>query len=228
MKYRQLYYTSDDFRRHSDLFDLADIVITNPPFSQSSEFVHNLIEHKCDFVIISMPVTAGRLCVENKLKWLRFTLPRTPENKQIPMFICPEKDNHFSYSDGKFLSCCDANYDILLSKFELIKTEFIDNYFQDPKKITLLKDYEDNFEFCENYEYNGNKVLNINNINDIPLDYNGYFCLPCTSIGAKNRIVDNIDFLFEIRPKPVINGKIKFSRILCKWKDFDKNKKYYE
>ena len=228
LKYKQLYYTSDDFRSHSDLFDLADIVITNPPFSQSKEFVHNLISHNCDFVIISMLASAGPICVKNKLKCFRLNLPRTPENKQIPMFICPEKDNHFSYSDGKFLSCCDTPYDIMLNTFDLIKPEFIDNYLQDPKKITLLKDYEDNFEFCENYEYNGNKVLNINNINDVPLDYNGYFCLPCTSIAAKNRIVDNIDFLFRISPDPIIKGKIKFLRILCKWKDFDKNKDYFK
>lgn len=33
LKYKELIYTSDDFRTHQDIFKKADLVITNPPFS---------------------------------------------------------------------------------------------------------------------------------------------------------------------------------------------------
>lgn len=231
LKYKQLLYTSDDFRTHKSLFDLADIVITNPPFSLSSVFVHTLIEHNCDFIIISIAVTAGRLAMENNIKYYRLNVETNEENKKIPMFICPEGIEPFKDSKGKIISCCGGNYDLLISSFNLLREEEVENYYRPPKNICLLKDYEEQnapLEYCENFDYEGHKVLNVNNINDLPLDYNGYFALPCTSVGSKNEIVNNIDFMFEIRPKPVVNGKMKFSRWLSKWKDFDKNKKYYE
>ena len=39
-KCKELIYTSDDFRTHEDLFEKADIIITNPPFSLKIEFLN--------------------------------------------------------------------------------------------------------------------------------------------------------------------------------------------
>ena len=50
LKYKELIYTSDDFRIHDDLFDYCDIVITNPPFSLAREFYKMLKKHKCMFM----------------------------------------------------------------------------------------------------------------------------------------------------------------------------------
>lgn len=166
-----------------------------------------------------------------KVRWYRLKLPSTEENKKIPLFICPEGTIPFYDSKGNLISCCKGNYDLCVSDFRLFKKYIIENYYHAPKNICLLKDYEEQgapLEFYNDYFYEGHKVLNINNINDLPLDYDGFFGLPCTSCGSKLEIVNNIDFICEIRPKPVVNGKTKFFRWLCKWKDFDKNKKYYE
>ena len=51
LKYKELIYTSDDFRTHDDLFMKCDVVITNPPFSLSIEFYKKLKEHNCKFFI---------------------------------------------------------------------------------------------------------------------------------------------------------------------------------
>lgn len=51
LKYKELIYTSDDFRTHDDLFRKCDVVITNPPFSLSIEFYKKLKEHNCKFFI---------------------------------------------------------------------------------------------------------------------------------------------------------------------------------
>lgn len=49
LRYKELIYTSDDFRTHDDLFEYCDVVITNPPFSLSKEFYKKLKEHNCKF-----------------------------------------------------------------------------------------------------------------------------------------------------------------------------------
>lgn len=42
---RELIYTSDDFRNHEDLFNKADVVVTNPPFTQYVDFWRFIKKH---------------------------------------------------------------------------------------------------------------------------------------------------------------------------------------
>ena len=49
LKYKELIYTSDDFRTHDDLFEYCDVVITNPPFSLARDFYQILKKHNCLF-----------------------------------------------------------------------------------------------------------------------------------------------------------------------------------
>lgn len=52
LKYKELIYTSDDFNTHRDLFEKADLIITNPPFSLLiKQFLPLLKEIKKDFFI---------------------------------------------------------------------------------------------------------------------------------------------------------------------------------
>ena len=52
LKYKELIYTSDDFNTHRDLFEKADLIITNPPFSLLvKQFLPLLKEVKKDFFI---------------------------------------------------------------------------------------------------------------------------------------------------------------------------------
>ena len=58
LKYKELIYTSDDFNIHRDLFEKADLIITNPPFSLLvKQFIPLLKEIKKDFFIFGNKCT---------------------------------------------------------------------------------------------------------------------------------------------------------------------------
>lgn len=94
------------------------------------------------------------------------------------------------------------------------------NYINTKKVYTkpkYLKDIQE--EYYDEYRYRGHKVLNVNKISDLPRDYFGYFGLPVTAIGSRNELNDMIDYIESIK-KPIVNGKSKFQRFLCKWKNW--------
>lgn len=84
-------------------------------------------------------------------------------------------------------------------------------------KPKYLKDIQE--EYFDEYKYRGHKVLNVNKLSDLPRDYFGYFGLPTTAIGSRNELNDMIDYI-ELIKKPVVNGKSKFQRFCCKWKNW--------
>ena len=95
------------------------------------------------------------------------------------------------------------------------------NYMNTKKVYTkpkYLKDIQE--EYYDQYRYRGHKVLNVNKLSDLPRDYFGYFGLPTTAIGSRNELNDMIDYI-ELIKKPVVNGKSKFQRFLCKWKNWE-------
>ena len=95
------------------------------------------------------------------------------------------------------------------------------NYMNTKKLYTkpkYLKDIQE--EYYDEYRYRGHKVLNVNKLSDLPRDYFGYFGLPTTAIGSRNELNDMIDYI-ELIKKPVVNGKSKFQRFLCKWKNWE-------
>lgn len=54
LKYKELIYTSDDFRKHKEIFKKADLVITNPPFSLGAAFQRYCSFSKDYFFLTSM------------------------------------------------------------------------------------------------------------------------------------------------------------------------------
>lgn len=48
---KEFIYTSDDFHNHADLFEKADVIVTNPPFSLWIDLWKNYIKDK-DFILI--------------------------------------------------------------------------------------------------------------------------------------------------------------------------------
>ena len=94
------------------------------------------------------------------------------------------------------------------------------NYMNTKKVYTKPKYLKDIYEeYYDQYRYRGHKVLNVNKLSDLPRDYFGYFGLPTTAIGSRNELNDMIDYI-ELIKKPVVNGKSKFQRFLCKWKNW--------
>lgn len=117
-----------------------------------------------------------------------------------------------------------TEYDVMPSnsehKRDIMFTVSNKNWLNVDKVITkskYLKDIQE--EYYDEYRYRGHKVLNVNKLSDLPRDYFGYFGLPVTAIGSRNELNDMIDYI-ELIKKPVVNGKTKFQRFLCKWKNW--------
>lgn len=99
----------------------------------------------------------------------------------------------------------------------------IKNYMNTKKVYTkpkYLKDIQE--EYYDEYRYRGHKVLNVNKLRDLPRDYFGYFGLPITAMGSRNKLNDMIDYI-ELIKNPIVKGKAKFKRFLCKWKNCEES-----
>lgn len=117
-----------------------------------------------------------------------------------------------------------TEYDVMPSnsehKRDIMFTVSNKNLLNVDKVITKSKYLKDiHEEYYDEYRYRGHKVLNVNKLSDLPRDYFGYFGLPTTAIGSRNELNDMIDYI-ELIKKPVVNGKSKFQRFLCKWKNW--------
>lgn len=86
LKYKEFIYTWDDYNTHEDLFNYADIIITNPPFSKLiKEFIPILNRCKKDFFIFGAKITLAVYYFHNN-DW-RFILP---VEKDACLFDTPE------------------------------------------------------------------------------------------------------------------------------------------
>lgn len=63
-KCKELIYTSDDFRTHEDLFEKADIIITNPPFSLKIEFLNIIRKYSKDYILILASISTMAYKIE--------------------------------------------------------------------------------------------------------------------------------------------------------------------
>lgn len=202
LRYKELIYTSDDFNLHRDLFLRSDLVVTNPPFSKNSQFYRLMQDLKCNFVVITAPSSAAYV-------W-----------KYGFSLFCFEMGKSVHFENKKFQDK-DHKVDCVCSSEDLVFRE----YDEKPRYYRLVSEIEDQLEYFDNYRFNDQKVLNINYIYDLPLDYDGYFGLPGTFTRAKSPIIKNIEIL-EVVKDTTVNGKKKFIRLCCKWKDINENNKY--
>lgn len=87
LQYKEYIYTSDDYNTHLDLFNYADIIITNPPFSKlNKEFIPILLSVNKLFFIFGSKISLASYYrkLGNNCKYI---LPDTKFN-----FICPRED----------------------------------------------------------------------------------------------------------------------------------------
>lgn len=201
-QYKELIYTSDDFRTHGDIFDKADFVITNPPFSIFAEFIRTVYKHNCQFAIIGHQTGQQTFLINN-----------------IPVYCIRHRErNLFIRGEGarEWKTKQNSTNIVFYSSSDITKLDKTRL-----QTIRYFKDVEDQLEWLDN-TYNDSSVLNVNYIYDLPVDYGGYFALPVTSMSSLCKYVNNIEPIYVIQ-NPKVNGKSTFIRILCKWKDFEWN-----
>ena len=201
-----------DFRSKEciDYLTQSDIVVTNPPFSLIKEMIALLVLHNKKYLLIGNQnaLTYREIfpLIQNNLAWTGY---RFGDMKfRVPANSAPRKTRYWVDASGqKWRSLGNAMW---LTNLDIGKKH---------KWLMLTKHYSS--EVYPTYdEYN---AINVERVQDIPMDYPGIMGVPITIInkynpeqfeivGEANHGSDNeYDFF-----KPTVNGKLLFKRILIR------------
>ena len=185
------------------LLDEADIVVSNPPFSLASLYMQQLIKHGKTFLII------GPL---NLIKY-KNTFPYFMKGLAWPGVNWVKS---FTEPDGKVMKMGNVvwytNLDVKKHYEKLVLTEKYD-----PAKYPKYDNYD---------------AINVDKTVDIPNDYVGVMGVPISYLMRHNpeqfEIVGELnsgsDNEFDYA-KPMIDGKVKYMRILIRRKPVGENGK---
>ncbi len=209
-----------DFRSAEtiELLKQADIVCTNPPFSLFREYVAQLIKYDKKFLIIGTwnAITYKeifKLIMNNKI-WIGIN-----SNRNFSGFIVPDYyeltgteariDEHGNRIVSSNNTCWFTNLDI-------------EKRHED---IPLFKKYYGNES--EYPQYDNYAAINVDKVNDIPMDYAGAMGVPITFmnkyspdqfeiVGKTNNKEHAGNYLTGNDPNAMIKGRKLFHRILIK------------
>ena len=148
-----------DFRSQEclDILKVADIVVTNPPFSLFREYVAQLMEYGKKFIIIGS---------KNAITYKEF-FPLLKDNK---VWIGYNSVNNFQQPDGSFKKFGNIGWFTNLG----IKKRH--------EKIVLWKIYTpEEYPTYDNYE-----AINVNKTVEIPSDYDGVMGVPISFLDKYN------------------------------------------
>ena len=195
-----------DFRSQEclDILKVADIVVTNPPFSLFREYVAQLMEYGKKFIIIGS---------KNAITYKEF-FPLLKDNK---IWIGYNSVNNFQQPDGSFKKFGNIGWFTNLG----IKKRH--------EKIVLRKIYTpEEYPTYDNYE-----AINVNKTVEIPSDYDGVMGVPISFLDKYNpeqfEIIDARDYAINVKQRgkntllikdldSAINGKPTYARIAIRRK----------
>lgn len=176
-------YTAGDFRSDEciKLLKKADIICTNPPFSLFNDYINQLIDYNKKFIIIGKMSAINNSDFFNLLKnnklWFGYGFDKGNAYFKIPPDFDTSKYSKDVYNPEtglvKFRNCCwYTNIDISKRHDGLwhINGEF--------NKTQSHKYYEGNEDYYSKY-YNLDGI-DVTEIADIPIDYDGYMGVPIT------------------------------------------------
>ncbi len=201
-----------DFRSKEciDYLIQSDIVVTNPPFSLFKEMISLLALHNKKYLLVGNQnaLTYREIfpLIQKNLAWTGY---RFGDMKfRVPANSAPRKTRYWVDASGqKWRSLGNAMW---LTNLDIEKKH---------KWLTLTKRYS-----SEAYPtYDEYDAINVERVQDIPMDYSGIMGVPITIInkynpeqfeivGEANHGSDNEYDLF----KPTVNGKLLFKRILIR------------
>ena len=213
--YKELIYTSNDFRDNEELMVLADVIITNPPFSLFREFIDLLMKHNKEFLVIG-------------------TNASVIYNSLFPLF----KDNlvHYGYCKNKTLEFVVPDHYEEWTRIEngvkYVKVPAISWFTNLPvkneKKLSLNKEFDKAFY----QEFDNYKAINVNRIKDIPKNFFGEMAVPITFMNYLNEDFVILDANLYRKERfhtikksmlirdgdSTINGKATYVRVLIRRK----------
>ena len=211
--YNDIVYFKEDGDFNSDesieLLKQSDIVVTNPPFSLFRKYVELLVKYDKKFLIIGSinAITYKeifKLIKENKV-WLGVNLGRG-----ISGFIVPE---HYELYGTE--TRIDTFGNRIISPNNCLWLTNLDNSKRH-ENIQLTKRYlgnEDKYPTYDNYD-----AINVNEVKNIPMDYDGHMGVPITFLHKFNP--DQFELIKFRKGNDdrdlSINGKCPYFRILIK------------
>ena len=178
-----------DFRSDEciELLKEADIVTTNPPFSLFREYVSTLIEHNKQFLIIGNinAITYKEFfpLIRNNQVWLgcrnlsKDMYFGVPEEQKKWLVENKKEGSAYKIVDGVVMgrlasACWFTNID------HAKRHEWIDTTYEYRRKDEL---YPELYPKYDNYD-----AININKVNEIPMDYQGVMGVPITFLDKYN------------------------------------------
>ena len=195
-----------DFRSPEcvELLKEADIVVTNPPFSLFREYIAQLIKYEKKFLIIGQQnaITFKEvfpLIKENKI-WLGLTMNSSNRWFQVPDFY---EKYHKIENGKKFAFVPGVVWWTNMEHDRRIK-EYIELY-----KIYTSEEYP---------KYDNYDAINVDDVKNIPLNYNGIMGVPISFLHKYNPNQFEIITMstmsgISANYWTLINGKPKYARI---------------
>lgn len=192
---------------------IADIIVTNPPFSLFKELVSELVKYQKSYLLIGNQnaLTYKEIfpLIQNNLAWtgyqfgeMKFRVPASSEPRSTRYWVDETGQKWRSLGNAMWLTNLDNE--------------------RRHEKLQLTRKYNP----VDYPRYDLYDAINVKKVTDIPYDYAGIMGVPITIInkynsdqfeiiGEANHGSDNEYDLF----KPTINGKLLFKRILIRNKN---------
>ena len=167
-----------DFRSSESLYFLnkADLIVTNPPFSQFINYIHLLIKYNKKFIVIGNINAIAVNSIFTYMKIGKLWLDTEPLSRNNMLFEIPKIYSLYSKNSGIIkenkiyvnLGNCRWFTNIKINK---------------NKKILKLKELYNPKKYFKFYFYN---IINIDRIKNIPKDYKGAMGVPITFMDHYN------------------------------------------
>lgn len=210
----------------------SDIIVSNPPFSKFRPYINNLLNAEKKFLVL------GNM---NAIKYKEI-FPYFKENKLWTGYTAFNKGMYFNVPDNfqyspSYKHKKEENGEKIGRVSGVCWFTNLGVPGKNEKPLILQREYnENNYLKYDNYD-----AINVNKIEDIPLDYNGYIGAPitiidkinqdglihCTDITGKKEINyqiigimnsgeknEGIRYPESKSGKPLINGKFLYTRVL--------------
>lgn len=165
---KEYIHTSDDFNSHLDIFEKADIVITNPPFSKiTSELLPILLKTNCKYALFGNGMgISDYYNMDNSINCINKSF-----FNRLLVFDTPFDSKQFEGSNEKII-----NSVYFFSTLNLTAEAIEENRKSFIKRIKK-KSINDIDLRCtlENEEYPA-----IDYVRNFPIDYDGYVIVPAT------------------------------------------------
>ena len=206
------------------LLDEADIVVTNPPFSQFREYIAVLVAHEKKFIVIgNMNAITYKeifpLLKDNKV-WLGYKSLNqdmyfdVPDERKEWLLANKKEGSAYKIIDGVVMgrlasACWFTNLDIKKRHEPLILYK-------------RYKGHEDEYPRYDNYD-----AINVDKVADIPEDYDGVMGVPITFldkycpeqfeiVGCSYNYGRPAEFPHNCKMSPSVKGKDLYKRLFIK------------